>query len=60
MVKAILGFLGGKPPKIFNSKGQVQHDLGKKKWQAWDEKNRANPEYNWRHHTGRSSQPKQH
>ena len=59
MLKTLLGFIGGKAPKIFESTGEVRHDLGSKKWQAWDEKNRANPEYNWKHHTGRSSQSKQ-
>ncbi len=55
MLKKILEFLGGHAPKIFNSKGEVQHDLGDKKWKDWDQKNRTNPEYNWKQHTGRSS-----
>ncbi len=56
MLRKVLEFLGGKNPKIFNKKGEVQHDLGDEKWQAWDQKNRTNPEYNWRQHTGRSYQ----
>ena len=58
MLRKILEFLGGKQPQIFNKKGEVQHDLPNKKWKDWDERNRNNPEYNWKQHTGRSSQTK--
>lgn len=54
MIKSILGFLFGKMPKIFNSQGAVQHDLGKQKWQAWEEKQISDPSYDWKHHSGKN------
>lgn len=55
MLKKLLEFIGGKNPNIFNKKGKVQHNLGDKRWQAWEEKNKSNPEYNWKQHKGRAS-----
>lgn len=54
MFKAILGFLFGKMPKIFNPQGSVQHDIGKKRWKDWEEKQLTDPSYNWKHHTGKN------
>jgi len=54
MLKAILAFIGGKPNNIFNKKGRVEHDLGEKKWQDWDNRLKANPDYDWRKHSGKS------
>lgn len=50
--KALGDFLFGKDPKIFDEKGKVRHQLPEKKWQAWDQRIRANPDYNWHEHTG--------
>lgn len=58
MLKKILDFIGGKNPDIFNKRGQVEHHLGDKKWQEWDERMRANPEYNWKQHSGKSTPKK--
>ena len=52
VVKALLGFLFGKDPDIFDEKGRVQHKLPKEKWDAWHNRHKDNPEYNWRQHTG--------
>ena len=52
MLKKILEFMGGKNPKIFNRKGQVEHDLGNERWSEWDAKIRTSPDYDWKRHTG--------
>lgn len=49
---AILDFLFGKSPKIFDSKGNVYHDHPKKKWDDWNQRYQQGAEYNWRNHTG--------
>ncbi len=54
MLKAILGFLFGKPTNIFNKNGRVQHDLGQQKWEAWNNRLAENPKYNWRNHKGKT------
>ena len=58
MLNALLGFLFGKQTNIFNKKGRVQHNLGDKKWQAWDNRLKENPNYDWRKHTGKEGRPK--
>lgn len=50
----ILQFLFGKSPEIFNKKGFVQHDLGKKKWTDWTDRFAKNPEYDFMKHRGQS------
>ncbi len=50
--KMIADILGGKEPDIFDEKGQVAHKLPKKKWEAWNNKTKADPQNNWRNHTG--------
>jgi len=52
IVKKTLDFLFGKDPDIFDDKGQVLHKLPKKKWEAWHNRTKLDPEYNWRNHTG--------
>ncbi|MCC6137564.1 MAG: hypothetical protein IT287_02960 [Bdellovibrionaceae bacterium] len=51
----ILQFLFGKPPEIFNKKGAVQHDLGKKKWAGWSDRFAKDPNYDFTKHVGQSS-----
>ena len=51
MLKKILGFLIGRRGEIFNSQGEVQHQLPEKKWARW-QSNYGQSEYNWRSHTG--------
>jgi hypothetical protein len=48
----ILDFLFGREPDIFNESGRVQHKLPKSRWDAWENRFRSNPHYNWRLHTG--------
>jgi hypothetical protein len=50
--KAIANFLIGKGPDIFDEKGNVSHKLPKKKWDAWNNRTKTDPGYNWRNHTG--------
>ena len=57
LMKGVLGFLLGKDPDIFDDKGNVMHKLPKKKWDAWQNKTKLDPQYNWRNHTGVSGSP---
>lgn len=52
MLKAIGDFLFGKDAKIFNKKGQVEHNLGESKWSAWDHRFDTD-KYDWKDHKGR-------
>lgn len=52
ILKAIVDFIGGKEPDIFDEKGNVSHKLPKKKWDAWQNRIKADPQYNWRNHSG--------
>lgn len=52
MLKSLLAIIGGKQTDIFNKKGRVQHDLGSKKWEAWNNRLKENPNYNFKNHTG--------
>ncbi len=54
----IIDFLFGKEPEIFNERGQVVHKLPKKKWDAWYNRTKIDPGYNWRNHSGVSGKPK--
>jgi hypothetical protein len=50
--KVIGDFLFGKDPDIFDDNGRISHKLPKKKWDAWQNKTKVDPQYNWRNHTG--------
>ncbi|MNL51761.1 hypothetical protein D3C87_1748860 [compost metagenome] len=52
ILKSIGDFLFGKDPDIFDEKGNVSHKLPKKKWDAWHNRTKVDPTYNWRNHTG--------
>lgn len=52
LLKAIGDFLLGKDADIFDAHGQVLHKHPKKKWDAWQNKFKTDPQYNWRNHTG--------
>jgi hypothetical protein len=52
VLKAVGDFLFGKPADIFDEKGNVIHKHPKKKWDAWQNKFKTDPSYNWRNHTG--------
>ncbi|MFN7824780.1 MAG: hypothetical protein ACK5P6_05405 [Pseudobdellovibrionaceae bacterium] len=50
--KFVLDFLFGKDPDIFDESGNVLHKFPKKKWEAWQNRLKNDPQYNWRNHTG--------
>lgn len=52
ILKSIGDFLFGKDPDIFDEQGNVMHKLPKKKWDAWQNRLKVSPDYNWRNHTG--------
>lgn len=52
MANKILDFLFGKDAQIFNRKGRVEHDLGKTKWEKWDNRFSENPNYDFQEHRG--------
>lgn len=52
MISKLFDFLFGKKPQIFDKDGSVRHDLGKKKWDAWNARYSQGDEYNWRNHSG--------
>ena len=52
MFNRLFGFIFGRKPKIFDKEGQVRHELGKEKWDAWQARYSQGDEYNWRNHTG--------
>ena len=51
MLKTLGNFLLGKDPDIFDDQGHVRHKFTDEKWRKWDNRLRANPEYDWHHHT---------
>ncbi len=55
---AVGDFLFGKNPDIFDENGGVSHKLPKKKWDAWHQRTKLDPQHNWRNHSGISSAPK--
>ena len=52
VLKSIGDFLFGKDAEIFDDNGNVVHRHPKKKWEAWQNRLKTDPEYNWRNHTG--------
>lgn len=52
MMSSVLNFLFGKDPDIFDENGNVMHKHPKKKWDAWQNRMKIDPEYSWRNHTG--------
>ena len=58
MLKSLLEFIGGKQANIFNKKGRVQHDLGSKKWEDWNNRLKENPDYDFRNHAGKETPKK--
>jgi hypothetical protein len=58
ILKSIGEFFIGKDPDIFDEKGNVAHKLPKRKWEAWNNRTKTDPQYNWRNHTGISGSSK--
>lgn len=54
VLKVVGDFLFGKDPDIFDEKGMVSHKHPRKKWDAWINRIKNDPQYNWRNHTGMS------
>lgn len=52
VLKSIGDFLFGKSPDIFDNSGNVVHKLSKRTWDAWNNRIKMNPDYNWRNHRG--------
>lgn len=52
ILKPVLDFLFGKDPDIFDENGRIMHRFPKKKWEAWQNRLKNDPQYNWRNHTG--------
>ncbi len=46
----ILDFFFGKDPDIFDENGRVRHKFSDSKWAQWNDRLKANPDYNWRKH----------
>ncbi|MEK7355105.1 MAG: hypothetical protein AAB250_01550 [Bdellovibrionota bacterium] len=53
LFKSIGDFLFGKNPDIFDENGKVRHKFPDSKWQKWNERLQANPEYDWRKHSAK-------
>ncbi len=51
-MKWLTNFLFGKDPDIFDDKGNVQHKHPAQKWEAWHQRTKRDPSYNWRNHSG--------
>ena len=51
-MNALLDFLFGKDPQIFDEKGQVRHKFTDKKWQDWQNRFK-DADYNWREHAAK-------
>lgn len=51
-LKSTLDFLLGKDADIFDENGKVVHKLPKKRWDLWQNRIKAEAQYNWRNHTG--------
>ena len=53
MLKRLLGFLFGKPPKIiFTDDGHVRHKHSDKYWEDWKNRFSQDANYNWKNHSG--------
>ncbi len=50
LLKNLGNFLFGKDPDIFDEKGAVLHKFTDEKWQQWNDRFKANPDYDWRKH----------
>ncbi|HVK62707.1 MAG TPA: hypothetical protein VM432_14205 [Bdellovibrionales bacterium] len=61
--KALGDFLFGKDPDIFDEQGRVRHKFPEEKWKKWNDRLKANPEYDWREHGAKErikETPKKH
>jgi hypothetical protein len=56
LLKALGDFLFGKDPDIFDKNGEVRHNLPDNKWKDWDDRIRANPNYDFQYHKGQAKE----
>lgn len=56
LLKSLGDFLFGKDPDIFDSRGDVRHNLPETKWKEWDDRIRANPNFDFRYHKGQAKE----
>lgn len=49
-LKVVGNFLFGKDPDIFDERGRVRHKFPDDKWTKWNNRLKANPDYDWRKH----------
>jgi len=52
VLKSVGDFLFGKSPDIFDNSGNIVHKLSKRTWDAWNNRIKMDPDYNWRNHRG--------
>ncbi|MES2964199.1 MAG: hypothetical protein V4760_09940, partial [Bdellovibrionota bacterium] len=45
--------LFGKNPDIFDENGNVRHKFTESKWQQWNDRLKASPDYDWRKHSAK-------
>jgi len=55
VLSKVIDFLFGKEPQIFDSRGNVIHQLPKKKWDEWQDRFRKDENYNFRKHSATES-----
>ncbi len=58
LLKTFGQFFFGKDPDIFDDKGKVRHQFPQTKWQAWQNRFKENPNYDWHQHTGKLNRKK--
>lgn len=56
MFKKMIYFLFGRPPQIFDSKGEVCHKMDPQSWSSWKNRYKHDNEYNWKKHAGKTRQ----
>jgi len=54
-LKKVGEFIFGKDPEIFDQNGRVRHNFPDEKWKKWNDRFKANPNYDWQQHSGRAN-----
>lgn len=52
-LKSVAQFIIGKDPDIFDERGNVLHKFTDDKWNAWNNRLKTNPDYDWTNHVAR-------
>lgn len=53
IMKSLGDFLFGKDADIFDESGRVRHKFPEEKWQKWNDRLKADPNYDWRKHSAK-------